>query len=81
MGSAIFHKSYSGLLDEKSATKRRYFLQRTWDSNLPIMCTLMMNPSAADEISGDATVDFMIRYAKYYNYGSLLVVNTSPYKR
>lgn len=37
----------------------------------------MMNPSATDEILGDATVDFTIRYAKYNGYESLLIVNTS----
>ncbi|PFS47140.1 hypothetical protein COK44_17380 [Bacillus cereus] len=42
------------------------------------MTAFMMNPSSADESCGDNTVNFMIKVAKYNNYGSLFVINTSP---
>lgn len=77
IGTAVFHPNY--IKNNKSPEiNRRYFIRRTWNANLPIMTTFMMNPSLADEVVGDGTIDFMMAYAKYNGYGTLLVVNTSP---
>lgn len=77
LGTAVFHPNYA-VHSNNLETNRRYFLRRIWDVNLPIMATFMMNPSSADEIVGDRTVDFMMKYAKNNGFGSLIVVNTSP---
>ncbi|MDR3542703.1 MAG: DUF1643 domain-containing protein [Desulfosporosinus sp.] len=77
IGSAVFHPEYNGN-DSMPEVNRRYFLRRTWNANLPILTTFMMNPSSASELTGDNTVDFMMDYAKRHGYGTLLVVNTSP---
>lgn len=77
LGAAVFHPDYT-VHTNSLETNRRYFLRRIWDINLPIMATFMMNPSSADEVVGDSTVDFMMKYAKNNGFGSLLVVNTSP---
>jgi len=78
IGCAVFHELYTGEVEESSTTKRRYYLARTWDEILPNLCVFMMNPSTADEIFLDNTVEFMINYAIHNGYGSLSVVNTSP---
>ncbi|MGF3105756.1 DUF1643 domain-containing protein [Rossellomorea sp. DUT-2] len=76
-GTSIFHTDYVGECSNNEA-KKRYFLSRTWDARLPTITTFMMNPSSADELTGDNTVNFMIDYAKHNGYGTLFVVNTSP---
>jgi hypothetical protein len=77
-GTAVFHHDYSPELDSR-ATRRRYFLVRTWDPNLPVMTLFGMNPSNAASCSNDNTVEFMIKVAKQNGCGSLYVINTSPY--
>ncbi len=76
IGSAIFHPEYQS--ESKVKVNRRYFLRRVWNPTLPIMTVFMMNPSSANELVGDATVDFVMNYAQKLKFGSLLVVNTSP---
>lgn len=76
-GTAVFHPDYSRNSNNPE-TNKRYFLSRTWDSALPTMAAFMMNPSSANELSGDGTVDFMVEFAKCKGYGTLQVVNTSP---
>ncbi|MFG6117193.1 DUF1643 domain-containing protein [Halobacillus sp. MO56] len=76
-GSSVFHPEYTNGVNTPEVNKR-YFLSRTWDPELPIITTFMMNPSAADELSGDTTVDFLIDFAKYNGFGTLFVINTSP---
>ncbi|QWC22552.1 DUF1643 domain-containing protein [Bacillus haikouensis] len=76
-GTSVFHSDYVGE-DSSDEARKRYFLSRTWDSSLPTMTTFMMNPSSADELTGDNTVNFMSKYAKYNGFGTLFVVNTSP---
>lgn len=75
-GSAVFHPEYQNEL--KIDVNRRYFLRRIWDPNLPVMTVFMMNPSSANELVGDATVDFVMNYAQKHKFGALYVVNTSP---
>ncbi|WML56502.1 DUF1643 domain-containing protein [Neobacillus sp. PS2-9] len=77
-GIAVFHSEYS-LEHPHHSTYRRYFLSRCWDNTLPIMTFFGMNPSTASSCSNDDTVEFMIKVAKYNGFGSLFVVNTSPY--
>ncbi|MED3444687.1 DUF1643 domain-containing protein [Bacillus thuringiensis] len=74
---AVFHPEYKKNGCEKDKNKR-YFLSRTWNPKLDIMTVFMMNPSIADELGGDGTVDFMVQVAKYNMCGALLVINTSP---
>ncbi|PMC36331.1 hypothetical protein CJ195_16135 [Bacillus sp. UMB0899] len=77
-GTAVFHSNYS--IDQTDLiSNRRYFLSRTWDKSLPIMTLFGMNPSVAESCSNDPTIEFMIKVARYNGYGSLYVINTSPY--
>lgn len=76
IGSAIFHPGYPNKANPD--VHRRYILSRTWDPNSPVMASFMMNPSSANELTGDATVDFLMEYAYKNGFGRLIVVNTSP---
>ncbi|MEQ6376550.1 DUF1643 domain-containing protein [Bacillaceae bacterium S4-13-56] len=78
MGTAIFHPGYKAKKDCPNEAKKRFFLSRVWDNSLPTLTIFMMNPSSADELSGDTTVEFMISFAKNHNFGSLSIINTSP---
>ncbi|WP_424768001.1 DUF1643 domain-containing protein [Paenibacillus sp. sgz302251] len=87
LGSAVFHPNYPANLDPQNPdlsarrafeVNRRYFLRRIWAPNRTTLAALMMNPSAADELCGDDTIDFLMKYAKHNGYGKLLIVNTSP---
>lgn len=55
--------------------KYRYFLSRTWDKNKKIVTVLMLNPSKANTIVSDKTVNNVIQYFADSEYGSVKVVN------
>jgi hypothetical protein len=53
----------------------RYRLWRIWDDTKPLCCFVMLNPSTADEILNDPTVERCERRARMWGYGGLIVVN------
>lgn len=53
----------------------RYRLWRIWDESKPAVTFLMLNPSTADEIENDPTVERCERRARIMGYGGLQVVN------
>lgn len=53
----------------------RYFLSRIWDLEKPTVVFCMLNPSTADNIKNDPTVERCQRRAKLLGYGSLVVIN------
>lgn len=53
----------------------RYELRRVWDSSLPVMRWIMLNPSTADALHDDATIRKLVRYAKSWGYGGFVVHN------
>ena len=53
----------------------RYKLWRTWDTNTPPAVFIMLNPSTADEIKNDPTVERCERRARMMGYGGLRVAN------
>ncbi|WP_138420442.1 DUF1643 domain-containing protein [Aquibacillus sediminis] len=67
MGGAIFD----------SGQDKRYFLSKIWDPNLPVAAAFLMNPSYANELRGDATIDFLMGYLRNRSYGGIIVINTS----
>lgn len=60
--------------------KYRYILSRVWDSSLPSVTFLMLNPSTADETNDDPTIRRCIAYAKRWGFGHLDVVNLFAYR-
>lgn len=55
--------------------KYRYRLWRVWDTSLPLMFFILMNPSTADETVNDPTIERQCRRAKGIGYGGLCILN------
>lgn len=53
----------------------RYKLWRTWNPKLPIVTFIMLNPSTADELENDPTVERCQRRAAEMQFGTLRVGN------
>ena len=58
-----------------SCKKHRLQLWREWDSNLPKVLFIMLNPSTADHKQDDPTLRRCIDYAKQWGYGGLYIGN------
>lgn len=55
--------------------KHRYWWQAEWDASLPPLVMCALNPSTADEWSGDPTVNRMVQRARNGGQGSFIIVN------
>lgn len=53
----------------------RYALWRTWDTDLPAVLFIGLNPSTADAIRDDPTIRRCLGYARAWGCGSLQVAN------
>ena len=58
----------------------RYGLSRTWDTALPSMLFLMLNPSTADEFRNDPTVARCETRARRMGYGTVLIANIFAFR-
>ncbi|MGB3615555.1 MAG: DUF1643 domain-containing protein [Elainellaceae cyanobacterium] len=63
----------------------RYSLWRVWDTALPRLLVIGLNPSTADATHNDPTIRRCIGFAKSWGYGSVVVTNLfalrSPYPK
>lgn len=57
----------------------RYLLWRKWSAG-DLACFLMLNPSTADEINNDPTIERCERRTRVWGYGGLLVCNLFAYR-
>ena len=69
----------SGATFDRSG-RYRYRLWRQWDSALPTVAYIMLNPSTADETANDPTMRACIRIAKLSGFGGMEVVNLFAYR-
>ena len=58
----------------------RYELHRTWDSSLPCVLFICLNPSTADHTRDDHTSRVCINYATRWGYGGLVIANLFAYR-
>ena len=58
----------------------RYALWRTWDTSLPKLLFIGLNPSTADETNDDPTMRRCIRFAKDWDYGGFIMGNIFAYR-
>jgi hypothetical protein len=77
--------AHRDLVEESSAVfsecgTYRYRLDRLWDEKLPPLAFGMLNPSTADEIRNDATIERCERRARSLGFGSLVVWNLFAYR-
>lgn len=59
--------------------KYRFWLSRTWDDSLPKLQLIGLNPSTANAIDDDATIESIIRIAKSNWYGGIVMTNLFAY--
>ena len=60
--------------------KYRYRLSQIWDESKDPLYWLMLNPSTADEVKNDPTVERCERRARMWNYGGSVVLNIFAYR-
>lgn len=53
----------------------RYWLSRTWDDALPVVCWIMLNPSTADASKDDPTIRRVTAFSRAWGFGGFVVVN------
>lgn len=58
----------------------RYSLHRIWNTDLPIVLFIMLNPSTADALEDDPTIRRCINFAKLWGCGRLEVRNLFAYR-
>jgi hypothetical protein len=58
----------------------RYSLLIRWDDSLPLLASIGLNPSTADEFKNDPTVARDVKRAATIGFGSLLKLNLFAYK-
>ena len=58
----------------------RYLLTRIWDTSLPIVVFVMLNPSTADGEKDDPTIRRCIGFAQRWGLGGLAVCNLFAYR-
>lgn len=58
----------------------RYSLTRVWDTDLPRVCFIMLNPSVADASKDDPTIRRCRNLSKTWGFGSLEVVNLFAFR-
>ena len=63
-----------------SCFKYRRVLTRTWDTSLPTVLFIGMNPSTADTSVDDPTVRKECGYARDWGFGGLVKVNVMDYR-
>ena len=60
--------------------KYRYSLTRIWDESKERLLFIMLNPSKADDIEDDRTIQKIVRFADSWDYGGIYVGNLYAYR-
>jgi hypothetical protein len=58
----------------------RYDLWRRWDSSIPGVAFIGLNPSTADAEKDDPTIRKCVAYAKKWGFGSLCMLNLFAFR-
>jgi hypothetical protein len=58
----------------------RYALWRLWDEDKGVLCIIGLNPSTADAVNNDPTVERCQRRARMMGYGGLRMANIFAYR-
>jgi hypothetical protein len=58
----------------------RYRLWRTWDERQPTLNWIMLNPSTADAVANDPTIERCQRRAKLWDFGGIVVTNIFAFR-
>ncbi|KAA2218276.1 DUF1643 domain-containing protein [Maribacter flavus] len=71
-------KTPSGALFSRDK-KYRYALWRVWDTEAPSVMFIGLNPSTANENENDPTIRKVIKYAKDWGFGGVIMCNLFTY--
>lgn len=58
----------------------RYSLTRVWDSTLPTITFVLLNPSTADEAQLDPTLRRCVGFAKREGFGGMVILNLYAFR-
>ena len=58
----------------------RYSLSRIWDTDLPRVTLVGLNPSTADDHVDDPTIRRCVRFAQFWGFGGLVMTNLFAYR-
>lgn len=58
----------------------RYFLSIVWDATLPILVAVMLNPSTADHLKNDPTVERVCRRGRRMGMGGVIILNAFAWR-
>ncbi|MFU8947912.1 DUF1643 domain-containing protein [Mycetocola zhadangensis] len=58
----------------------RYTLTRIWDSALPMITFVLLNPSTADAVQLDPTLRRCVGFAKREGYGGMVILNLYAFR-
>lgn len=53
---------------------------RVWDSGLPVLIIIMLNPSTADALLDDPTIRRGIAFARREGFGGIIVINLCAFR-
>jgi len=59
--------------------KYRFALWRVWDHSKPLVMLIGLNPSTANEVDADPTIESVARIMKFNGYGGFYMMNCFPY--
>lgn len=60
--------------------KYRYALWRVWDESKPYVAIIGLNPSTADEVQNDPTINRCISFARSWGYGGVCMINLFAFR-
>lgn len=58
----------------------RYWLLRVWDATLPVVVFMCLNPSTADAFKNDQTIHKVMRYARLWGFGGVVMINLYAFR-
>lgn len=66
--------------DISSCKRYRYSLTRIWNSSLPMVMFVGLNPSRANAFKDDRTITRLIGFSKSWGYGGFYITNLFAYR-
>ncbi|MEK3765647.1 MULTISPECIES: DUF1643 domain-containing protein [unclassified Solibacillus] len=66
------------VFNSKVNPTKRYFLEKRWKNEGEVLAIIMTNPSNANALGSDKTVEFLMEYASFNDFAALHVINIIP---
>lgn len=79
-GGLFEQEEWGALFSTDPKRKWRYALWRVWEPDKPLYIALMLNPSTADHLTNDPTVEGICSRARKGRYGGVIVINAFAYR-